>query len=90
LENNPIPKSFESYLQKNLPSSENHKIYFDCGDQALDALYPTIQKRVDEIMANKGFSEKNWLTKYFPGEDHSERAWNKRLYIPLLFLLNQY
>jgi len=90
LENNPIPKAFVSYLQTNLPSSENHKIYFDCGDQALDAFYPAIQKTVDEIMASKGFSEKNWLTKYFPGEDHSERSWNKRLHIPLHFLLNHY
>lgn len=88
LENNPVPKAFISYLQKNLPSSANHKIYFDCGDQTLDALYPAIQKSVDEIMTNKGFSEKNWITKYFPGEDHSERAWKKRLNIPLQFLLN--
>ena len=88
LENNPVPKAFISYLQKNLPSSANHKIYFDCGDQTLDALYPAIQKSVDEIMTNKGFSEKSWMTKYFPGEDHSERAWKKRLNIPLQFLLN--
>ena len=88
LENNPVPKAFISYLQINLPSSANHKIYFDCGDQTLDALYPAIQKSVDEIMTNKSYSEKSWMTKYFPGEDHSERAWKKRLNIPLQFLLN--
>jgi hypothetical protein len=38
-------------------------------------------------MKAKGFSEKNWITRYFPGENHSEQAWNKRLHIPMLFLL---
>jgi len=89
LENNPIPKAFLQYLGENLPNPENHKIYFDCGDQGLDALYPEIQKKVDTIMVLKGYNNENWMTKYFPGEKHSERAWNRRLHIPLKFLFNQ-
>ena len=88
-ENNPIPDAFLRYLNKNLPNPENCKIYFDCGDQALDALYPEIQKRVDGLMQEKGFTARNWLTRYFPGEDHSEQAWKKRLHIPLGFLLGK-
>jgi enterochelin esterase-like enzyme len=88
LENNPVPNAFIKYLHKNLPTPKNHKIYYDCGDQALDALYPSIQKNVDDLMVAKGYSEKNWMTIYAKGEDHSERAWNKRLHIPLQFLLN--
>ena len=87
LENNPVPESFIEYLVKNLPKPEDHKIYFDCGDQTLDALYPTIQKKVDQLMTKKGYKQNNWLTRYFPGENHSEEAWNKRLNIPLEFLL---
>jgi len=87
LENNPVPDAFISYLKKQLPSPATHKIYFDCGDQTLDALYPAIQKKVDAIMKVKGFSSANWMTKYFPGENHSEQAWRKRVDIPLLFLL---
>ena len=30
-----------------------------------------------------------WMTKFFPGENHSEKAWSKRLDIPLLFLLKK-
>lgn len=86
-ENNPIPNAFINFLSKNLPSSKIHKIYFDCGDQTLDALYPEIQKKVDLVMQAKSYTPLNWLTKYFPGEDHSENAWNKRLHIPLEFLL---
>ena len=88
LDNNPMPDAFLQYLEGNLPNHKNHKIYFDCGDQTLDALYPPIQQRVDELMKAKGFVPKNWKTAYFKGKDHSEAAWSERLDIPLLFLLN--
>lgn len=88
-ENNPIPNAFFKYLENNLPNPKNHKIYFDHGDQTLDAMYPVLQKKVDEIMIKKGFSEKNWMTKFFPGKDHSEKSWNERLPIPLEFLLKK-
>ncbi|MGL2964005.1 alpha/beta hydrolase [Flavobacterium sp. RSB2_4_14] len=87
LDNNPIPETFFTYLKKHLPKPKNHKIYFDYGDKTLDSLYPTLQKRVDVIMKEKGFTEENWVTKYFPGEDHSEKAWHDRFQIPLEFLL---
>ncbi len=88
LENNPMPNAFLQYLNNNLPSPGLHKIYFDCGDQTLDALYPDIQKSADSIMVQKGYNN-NWLTRYFPGENHSEQAWNRRLHIPLEFLLRK-
>lgn len=87
LDNNPIPETFFTYVKKHLPNPKNHKIYFDYGDKTLDSLYPTLQQRVDIIMKEKGFTEKNWVTKYFPGEDHSEKAWHDRFQIPLKFLL---
>jgi predicted alpha/beta superfamily hydrolase len=89
LENNPVPNSFIKYLNKKLPNPKDHKIYFDCGDQILDAMYPKIQTRVDRLMKSKGWAERNWVTKYFPGDDHSEKSWNKRFAIPLLFLLGK-
>jgi predicted alpha/beta superfamily hydrolase len=89
IEKNPIPDAFVDYLRGHLPDSKNHKIYFDYGDQTLDAMYPPLQKQVDEVMMAKGFTDKNWITRFFPGENHSEIAWNKRLDIPLLFLLKK-
>lgn len=88
-ENNPFPEAALHYLDKNLPDSKTHKIYFDCGDQTLDALYPEIQKKADAIIRKHGYSEKNWKTLYFPGENHSEEAWAKRLSKPLEFLLGR-
>ncbi len=89
VENNPIPNAFFKYLENNLPNPKNHKIYFDCGDQTLDAMYPNLQKQVDLILIKKGFSETNWLTKYFLGKDHSEKSWSERLHIPFEFLLKK-
>ena len=89
MKNNPVPNAFFNYLKKHLPHPKNHKIYFDYGDATLDALYPPLQQKADEVMKEKGFTAANWLTKYFPGEDHSENAWRKRFTIPLEFLLKK-
>ncbi|GAB3917467.1 alpha/beta hydrolase [Mucilaginibacter boryungensis] len=85
--NNPVPAAFMAYLRKYLPSPKNHKIYFDHGDATLDAMYQPYQQQVDEIMKKKGFSANNWLSKEFPGADHSENSWRKRLDEPMVFLL---
>lgn len=87
--NNPIPDSFISYLKTHIPDPKNHKIYFDCGDQTLDAMYPEIQKKVDAVMISKAYTQKNWKTEFFMGANHSEDAWKSRLHIPLEFLLGK-
>ncbi|WP_415328876.1 alpha/beta hydrolase [Chryseobacterium sp. MMS23-Vi53] len=89
LENNPFPDAMLNYLKNNIPDAKNHKIYFDVGDKTLDALYPPLQKKADIILMDAGFSDQNFKTLLFPGEDHSEKAWNKRLFQPLEFLLKK-
>ncbi len=86
-DNNPVPAAFLEYLKRRLPDPASHKIYFDLGTATLDALYPQFQKQVDALMKAKGYTSKNWETKTFEGEDHSERAWARRFSIPVLFLL---
>ncbi|MFN2304248.1 MAG: alpha/beta hydrolase [Anaerolineales bacterium] len=76
------------YLIRRLPAAGKHKIYFDFGNQGLDASYPPYQKAVDVVMVNKGYKlGKNWLTHFAPGAEHHERAWRSRLHIALRFLL---
>lgn len=89
MEHNPCPDIFIQYLKQQLPDPNTHKIYFDCGDQTLDAMYPPIQKKVDQVMIRKGYDSISWITQYFPGEEHSEKAWSKRLHIPLRFILGE-
>lgn len=89
MENNPIPEAFYRYLENNLPDPRKNKIYFDFGTATLDAMYPPLQAEVDKIMIKKGFSSGSWQTLKFEGEDHSEKAWKKRLPIPLTFLFGK-
>jgi len=88
-DNNPVPEAFARYMSAHLPNPQNHKIYFDYGDKTLDALYPPLQKRIDEVMRVKGYTEKNWITNFFQGDDHSEKSWNSRLSIPIEFILKK-
>jgi len=89
LENNPIPAVFMRYFGQHLPDPKNHKIYFDHGDQTLDAMYAPYQQQMDVLMRAKGYTEANFITKVFPGTDHSENSWSKRLDVPLVFLLGK-
>lgn len=88
---NPFPKAMQQYLKDKLPIAKNHKIYFDYGTKTLDAMYEPFQLQVDIIMQSKLYSFKNndWKTQKFEGENHSEVAWRKRLYFPILFLLKK-
>jgi enterochelin esterase-like enzyme len=87
VQNNPFPLAMRLYLQGRLPDAATHKIYFDCGDQTLDALYPELQMQIDSVMKLSGYQSSNWTTEYFKGHDHSEKSWAQRLHIPFEFLL---
>jgi enterochelin esterase-like enzyme len=89
LDNNPVPEAFYSYLEKSLPKPKNHQIYFDHGTETLDSMYAVLQVRVDGIMQKKGYGPKQWISKIWPGQDHSERSWKSRLAVPFGFLLKK-
>lgn len=86
---NPIPEALLQYLKTNLPSPKDHQLYFDYGSKNLDALYKPYQLQADTILRNAGYDRYNWLTREFPGDDHSENSWATRLAIPLVFLLKR-
>ncbi len=84
-------RAFQRYMVKKFPTPKQggiaRTIYFDYGTATLDSLYKPHQIKVDKILRKKGYTPKEWQTREFLGEDHSERAWSKRFEIPLLFLL---
>ncbi len=84
-----VAKAFNAYMSDKLPSPKKHKIYFDYGTKTLDSLYKPFQLEVDKIMKTKGYTSKNWITREFVGENHSEKSWSKRLDIPFLFLMKK-
>lgn len=89
LANNPMPRAFIGYLENHLPHLGKHKLYFDYGNKTLDALYPELQQQADAVLKEKGYTSRNWITRFYPGEEHSEVAWAKRLANPILFLLKK-
>lgn len=89
VENNPIPNAFFTYMQKKLPNPDTHKIYFDFGTETLDAFYVKYEDNVNQILAEKGFTEKNAKNLKFEGTDHSENSWQKRIHIPLEFMFGK-
>ena len=78
------------YVAAHLPSPTTHRLYFDFGTETLDKDYEPYQQRLDKVLRAHGYrSDVNWVTKKFPGEEHSERAWRKRVHEPLEFLLGK-
>jgi predicted alpha/beta superfamily hydrolase len=89
MQDNPIPAAFNGYMEKHLPSAQNHKIYFDFGTKTLDSLYEPLQKQIDQTMRNKGYTKAHWETLKFEGDEHAEFAWRRRLHIPLSFIFKR-
>lgn len=85
-----FPQALIEYFGNHLPDPKDHKIYFDFGTATLDSLYKPHQMQMDAKMIARGYIlNQNWLTREFPGADHSERAWNDRLHLPLEFLFGK-
>lgn len=87
---NPLPEAIFSYLEKHIPDAKSHKMYFDYGNKTLDQFYPQYASTVDEIFLSNGFTiDVNFKNLFFEGTDHSEKSWQKRIDIPLTFLLKK-
>jgi enterochelin esterase-like enzyme len=82
-------EAFVNYIAENLPSPNNHKLYFDYGTKGLDAMYEKPQLKVDSVLKSMGYDSTNWVTLKFQGHDHNESSWSKRLDTPFKFLLNE-
>jgi enterochelin esterase-like enzyme len=78
------------WLAQHLPDPRTHRFYFDHGTATLDAQYAPYQQRMDALMREHGYVEgRNFMSRVFEGAEHSERAWSKRVDIPLEFLLHR-
>ena len=76
------------YLAQHLPKPGANKFYFDYGTLTLDALYEPYQLKLDAVMRAAGYTAgRDWVTRKFPGAEHSEKSWRERVDIPLKFLL---
>jgi predicted alpha/beta superfamily hydrolase len=79
------------YLEPRLAGLRGgHRFYFDFGTETLDSNYEPYQRRVDALMRRAGYVEGvDWMTRKYEGDEHSERAWRRRVDVPLRFLLGR-
>ncbi len=70
-----------------LPPAGDRKIYFDHGTLTLDHNYEPYQLRVNKIFADAGYDQDHFMYRKFEGHEHSEKWWQRRVAIPLVFLL---
>ncbi len=84
----PVSDQMLAYFCAKLAKIAHKKLYFDYGDQELDAAYPELQKRMDQALINMEYPQQLWVSKHFPGDGHSERAWSARVHEALQFLIN--
>jgi predicted alpha/beta superfamily hydrolase len=78
------------YLKTRLPDPATHLFYFDHGTETVDAQYGPYQEKMDAIMRTAGYTaDKNWITRTYPGADHSPISWAKRIDVPLTFFLHK-
>lgn len=80
-------KAFRDYLNDALPAVGAHRVYMDYGDQTLDAAYGPYQQQVDSLFAARGWGEEHFRTLFFAGHAHDEISWQKRLNVPMEWLL---
>jgi predicted alpha/beta superfamily hydrolase len=82
----PIGDGFtERWFEAHLPRSPA-RLYFDYGTGTNDGAIAPFQSRLDAAAGNRGG---RWVSRAFPGAEHSERAWAARVEIPLTFLLGK-
>ena len=74
-------------VRADLPSPGTHRLYFDRGDESLDAFYAEFQTRIDAAVRAAGWTPDRFRSLVFPGAEHNEASWNQRLDAPLTFLL---
>jgi hypothetical protein len=73
-------------MQAHLPDPATHRIYFDLGTATIDVLFAEAQAFADLVVRDRGYSDANFMSRVYPGADHSEISWAKRVAVPLEFL----
>jgi enterochelin esterase-like enzyme len=85
--NRELPDAALAYLRQKLPPPGRHRLYMDRGTTELDARYDEAQPRIDALLQERGFGPPLFVSRVFEGEGHNERAWARRLEMPLRHLL---
>lgn len=83
-----VTQAVRGYLRSSKIKPGRNRLYMDHGSLNLDGFYRPYSERVEAFMPTLGWhSNKDWISRVFPGTDHNETSWRARVEIPLSFLL---
>ncbi len=74
-----LAEGFLRYVKEHLPYRDSSRIYMDYGEEGYDAAYAPYQKRMDDLFRKEGWEDPHYISRVFPGHDHRESDWAKRL-----------
>lgn len=80
--NNEMMEIWASIIRKGIDAKNpnGRQIWFDHGTATLDASYPPYQRAIDALFEKTAWQRgRNWMSKVYPGAEHEENAWAKRL-----------
>lgn len=70
----------EAWFVKRLGKPDGRRLWMDHGTATLDAYYPPYQSAINLAMAQTRWKQgRDWQAKVYPGEEHEENAWARRL-----------
>lgn len=78
-------EALKIYMTDHLHLDHTRRLYLDCGDQTVDADYTPyfddMAARIDSLCTAE------MQVQFFPGDEHSEQCWERRVAIPLTFIV---
>lgn len=86
--NDDVAAAWTRAVVDRLPPPGDHRLYFDRGDEGSDPFYPEFHRRLDAAIRDAGWGPDRHASLYFPGDQHNEASWNRRLDAPLAWLLS--
>lgn len=70
----------QAWFVKRLGKPDGRRLWMDHGTATLDAYYLPYQSALNQAVAAAGWKQgRDWQAKVYPGEEHEENAWARRL-----------
>jgi predicted alpha/beta superfamily hydrolase len=75
-----VAAHWQAWFDARLGQPNGRRLWMDHGTATLDAFYPPYQKAIDERLAASAWQRgRDWESREYPGAEHEENAWARRL-----------
>ena len=85
-----VARQWQAWFGTRLGQPDGRRIWLDHGTATLDAFYPPYQQTIDARFAASAWQRgRDWESREYPGAEHEENAWARRLPEIFSWLLRQ-